>query len=201
MRLGGLDARGGRDQMNGSKVGRCERSLFSTSRVERQEANGYTETRQRRNHSNAPQNGRSENGSWVNCSHHALVLTTTRVRHLWKADRCAAFKRRHCLVPAFGFYESRTVGKQKLLTLLRPRAECRRWAHGRSLQPFVQWRAPPQPAIREEYRESHRRLNRGNCTPGRLRGHGAVPGRPNGRRSSSEWTTSLSRPVRRLVPW
>ena len=34
----------------------------------------------------------------------------------------AAFKRRHCLVPASGFYEWRTVGKQKLLTLFRHRS-------------------------------------------------------------------------------
>ena len=34
----------------------------------------------------------------------------------------AAFKRRHCLVPASGFYEWRTVGKQKLPTLFRPRS-------------------------------------------------------------------------------
>jgi putative SOS response-associated peptidase YedK len=32
----------------------------------------------------------------------------------------AAFKRRHCLVPASGFYNWRTVGKQKLPTLFRP---------------------------------------------------------------------------------
>jgi putative SOS response-associated peptidase YedK len=32
----------------------------------------------------------------------------------------AAFKRRHCLVPASGFYDWRTVGKQKLPTLFRP---------------------------------------------------------------------------------
>jgi putative SOS response-associated peptidase YedK len=32
----------------------------------------------------------------------------------------AAFKRRHCLVPASGFYHWRTVGKQKLPTLFGP---------------------------------------------------------------------------------
>lgn len=34
----------------------------------------------------------------------------------------AAFKKRHCLVPASGFYEWRTVGKKKLPTLFRPRS-------------------------------------------------------------------------------
>ena len=32
----------------------------------------------------------------------------------------AAFKRRHCLVPASGFYEWRTEEKQKLPTLFKP---------------------------------------------------------------------------------
>jgi putative SOS response-associated peptidase YedK len=32
----------------------------------------------------------------------------------------SAFKRRHCIVPASGFYDWRTVGKQKLPTLFKP---------------------------------------------------------------------------------
>ena len=33
----------------------------------------------------------------------------------------AAFKKRHCLVPASGFFEWKTIGKKKLPTLFRPR--------------------------------------------------------------------------------